>query len=293
MEAKKSSTAGIPRTFLKRRLHSLLGLWLSIFLMEHLFTNSQAALYFRDSGSSFIKLVNRIHETPFLIVVEITFLALPFLLHAIWGIAYLVGARLNSFPTSGKTPSLPQYKRNRAYTWQRITALLLVPAIFLHVYHMRFHRYPMVSYENHQESYVVRLKQDQELSSVVSTLKGTLFSSAEKIPQTQEWKKIQSEKPLKPGEALAEVPSFGAATYLNVRETFKSPTLVLLYSIFVIAACFHGFNGLWTFLITWGVTLSRRAQLLSRVVTTTLMGIVMTLGLVAIWGTYWTFVFSG
>ena len=259
-------------------MHSLLGVWLSIFLLEHLFTNSTAALYFRDSGSSFIRLVNQIHETPFLIVVEVVFLAFPFVLHALWGIYYLWTAKQNSMVVSKHDVALPQYKRNRAYTWQRITAMFLVPAILLHVYHMRFYRYPL---EEGDHQYVVRVYDDKALQGVVEKLQGRL------LPTT-----VEPKMHLEKGQVLAELPSFGAATYLNVRDTFKSPAMVLLYSLFVVAAAFHGFNGFWTFLISWGVTISRRAQNWSKVVTNGLMLLVMAFGLFSIWGTYWTFVFQ-
>ena len=54
--------------------------------------------------------------------------------------------------------------------------------------------------------------------------------------------------------------SFGAAELLVVRDTFKIPYMMVLYTIFVLAATFHAFNGMWTFMITWGVTLSQRSQ---------------------------------
>ena len=68
--------------------------------------------------------------------------------------------------------------------------------------------------------------------------------------------------------------------------------MVILYSILVIAATYHAFNGLWTFMITWGVTITRRSQRIMRFITTTMMTIVMFLGLISAWGTYWTTVFQ-
>jgi succinate dehydrogenase / fumarate reductase cytochrome b subunit len=72
-----------------------------------------------------------------------------------------------------------------------------------------------------------------------------------------------------------------------VRETFKSPVMMVFYTIFVLAACFHAFNGLWTFMITWGVTLSDRSQKLMLVISTILMLIVTFLGLATIYLTYY------
>jgi succinate dehydrogenase / fumarate reductase cytochrome b subunit len=59
---------------------------------------------------------------------------------------------------------------------------------------------------------------------------------------------------------IAVTDNFGTASLLVVRDTFKSPLYVGLYTIFVLAACFHAFNGLWTFLITWGIVLRMSAQ---------------------------------
>lgn len=35
----------IPSALLEKRMHSLMGVWLTIYLMLHLFTNSQAAFF--------------------------------------------------------------------------------------------------------------------------------------------------------------------------------------------------------------------------------------------------------
>jgi succinate dehydrogenase / fumarate reductase cytochrome b subunit len=44
---------------------------------------------------------------------------------------------------------------------------------------------------------------------------------------------------------------------------------------------------LWTFLITWGITLSPLSQNGAKKIALFLMGGVAFLGLIAIWGTYW------
>src|SRR4051812_29543012 len=112
----------IPKAFIWRRVHSLAGLWFVLFLIEHLLTNSQAALFIGDNGSGFVEAVNFIKSLPYLPVIEIFLLGVPFLVHAIWGVKYLLTSKFNSFPADGSTPSLPQYPRNQAFTWQRITS---------------------------------------------------------------------------------------------------------------------------------------------------------------------------
>jgi succinate dehydrogenase / fumarate reductase, cytochrome b subunit len=52
----------------------------------------------------------------------------------------------------------------------------------------------------------------------------------------------------------------------------------LFYIIGVISAAFHLGNGIWTFLITWGITIGKRSQQISQYVTTTISILVSLLG---------------
>lgn len=277
----------LPRPFILRRLHSLLGIWLAIYLFEHLLVNSQAALYFQDRGSNFIRMVNNIHALPFLRVIEIVFLGVPILIHGYWGVLYAFTSKSNSHLTDGTKPTLPQFKRNKSFTWQRITSWLLIVGIIAHVVHMRFIDYPTKVQLEGIEAYKFPLSYDRALPHVATNLHVNLYSS-EELENIDFAKGVK----LKKTEVLAVAPNMGTAFFLIVRQAFTNPLLVFLYSIFVIVAAYHGFNGLWTFLITWGVTLSRRSQRRMRIVTTTLMGVVMFLGLIAAWGTYWTTLFQ-
>lgn len=263
-----TTAPAVPRDFIWRKLHSLAGFGLVIFLFIHLFTNSQAALYIGDDGRGFIHAVNAIHELPYLQVVEIVLIALPILIHIAYGIHRLRLAKANSFSTDGSKPSLPDYPRNRAYTWQRITSWLLILGILAHVVHMRFVESPLVATEGEVRAYAVHLTEDPGLPSVAERLGVKLY------PQGQ-------------GEVLAVAPNFGTADLLVVRDTFKDPVMMILYTIFVLAATFHAFNGMWTFMISWGVTLSQRAQKLMRYLTVSLMLLVSGFGIAAIWLTYW------
>jgi succinate dehydrogenase / fumarate reductase cytochrome b subunit len=92
---------------------------------------------------------------------------------------------------------------------------------------------------------------------------------------------------LKPSEVAVLSPNFGTAVLMVVRETFKSLWLCILYTFFVIAACFHACNGLWTFGISWGITLSERSRHLSRRFANIVLFTLLFLGLSSIWGSYW------
>ena len=103
----------IPYAFILRRFHSLCGLWLVLYLCEHLVVNAQLAFFSHASTSTFVRMVNMLHAIPYLKVIEAIFLALPFVIHGLWGLQYAYTSRINSIRSSGKTPSLP-YPTNRA-----------------------------------------------------------------------------------------------------------------------------------------------------------------------------------
>ena len=304
----------IPQPFVWRRLHSLMGLWLVIFLLEHLFVNSQAALFIGNDGKGFIEAANSLENLPYLRAFELIFLGLPIFIHTVWGIKYLLTAKYNSFGNDGKTPYLPEYPRNHAYTWQRITAWVLIFGIVAHVIHMRFIEHPIVTEQGSQSYYLVRVNLDPGLYTLSQRLNVELYDEnrikeAEKVlPKTspeshtqtpQELVHQQSlhqmkegvealkKRPIKASQAIAVANNFGTAELLMIRETFKMPIMIVLYTLFVFAACYHAFNGLWTFLIKWGVTLSQRSQRWMLRIATGLMVFVGFLGLACIWLTYW------
>lgn len=331
---------GIPMPFIWRRLHSLMGIFLVLFLFVHLLTNSQAALWIGDDGKGFIQEVNLIHSLPYLKVIEIFFLAVPFAIHMLWGVHYLFTAKHNVLPTDGSAPALGKYKRNQAYSWMRFTSWLLLIGVIAHVVHMRFIEYPWSAEKGSQHYYMNVVSMDKGLytlservgaelydqqriqeavqalqpnstswqeaeasdhrmsSAGLSLLDGpepTAYDSAEanrlsgaqKLEQQRDFVEALQKKPIDKTEVVIVAKDFGTVSLFIVRDSFKSPLMVALYSLFVLAASFHAFNGLWTALISWGVTLTPRSQNLARLATTAVMIFVAFLGLVASIGTYW------
>lgn len=314
----ESSTSGrpLPKSFVWRRIHSLAGLWLVVYLILHLLTNSQAALFIGDDGRGFIQGVNSIHELPYLLIIEILILAVPIIIHTVWGIKYIRSAEYNSFGSNqGETPYLPEYPRNKAYTWQRITSWLLVVGIIAHVIHMRIIEYPLSAYKGNEQFHMVRVTTDDGLYTLAQRIGITLYDQkqiaamksreTENRPQEDQkstidklinqqtlrqdthWLEVLEKRPLKDGEVMAVANNFGAVELLMLRDTFKMPVMLVLYTLLVLAACFHAFNGLWTALISWGITLTERSQKIMRTVTNVLMVVVAAIGLAAVWMTYW------
>lgn len=333
------TVATIPREFVWRRLHSLMGLWLVLFLIEHLLTNSQAALWIGEDRSGFIRMVNSIHNFPYLPAIEIFLLGVPILIHLVWGVRYALTAQSNARKTDGSTPSLRSYGRNRAYSWQRITSWILLFGLIGHVVKFRFLDYPLSISHGSYEEYFVKLDFDDGLYTVASRLNVQLFDqtaisraehefsqredekalleaasllkdetkdyitgvkptsfdtqkemilqSAQRYRFAEEWIQTVRKLPLQGNQVIASCQTFGAATLLTVRDVFKSPVYGVLYTIFVMAACFHAFNGLWTFLLTWGLVIRRSAQKSMLKVTISLIVLLTFLGLSTVWGTFW------
>ncbi len=318
----------LPRAFIWRRLHSLMGLWLVLFLIEHLLVNSQAALLLGDNARGFVDGVNAIHNLPYLPVIEIFLLGFPIALHGVLGVKYLFTSKLNSGGSDGTKPAM-KYGRNRAFTWQRLSSWILLVGIILHVAKFRFIDYPDSLNQGQNSYYFIPVTVDKGLYTVAARMGVTLYSpdqitaerkdfedrheeqtlvdasktfedstvydhqqqviltSAQSYEQKLQWLQMLEKQKVDNDQVVAVAKDFGTASVLAVRDTFKDPIYVGLYTIFVLAACFHGFNGLWTFCITWGVVLKVAAQQRILRWAWALMILVTFLGLAAIWGTYW------
>lgn len=332
-------TAPVPSAFFWRRLQSLMGLLLVIFLIEHLLTNSQVSLTYGDDGIGFIHAVNGIHNLPYLPVIEITLIGLPFLIHMVWGLKYLLTSKQNAYGTDPSHPTLGKYAKNHAYTWQRITSWILVFLVIGHVAQMRFMYYPTSAKKGAETFYMIPVSLDDGIYTLSERLGVTLLSEkqiqdekklldspklkagsptesltgffssitevfsgsqdeelegkevqqlllAQQHRQQEDWVEALEAWPLGQGDVVAVAPDFGTAELMLVRDTFKSPIMLFLYSIFVLAATYHAFNGLWTFNITWGLTLTARSQRYMRILSLFLMFVIGFLGLIAIWGSY-------
>lgn len=311
-----------PKAFILRRLHSLMGLLIVIYLIEHLMVNSQASLWLKDDGIGFIKLVNFIHSLPYLQVIEVLLIGVPITFHAILGIKYALTSKGNARPSKGDRPSLKE-GRNVAFSWQRITAWILILGIFAHVVHMRFLEKPKQVMLENKKQFLVKLNFDAGLYTLSDRLHVLLYgpkqiekmktvdaahslnqwTSSQSIPyrselnlekkkeqnqrQDQKWVDTLRSFSLTDTQVVAISDNSGTAFLLMVRNAFKNPILAILYSLFVMSAAYHAFNGMWTALITWGAILSYRSQKVMVNVAIACMLVIGGLGLIAIWGSYW------
>src|SRR6185503_6617700 len=120
-----SKTASGIRHFLLRRLHSLTGIVFGGYLVIHLIINATMV----QGGDVFQVQVEKIHSLPFLNAIEWTFIYLPILFHTVYGIWITVTAQPNllNYP----------YGKNVFYTLQRISAIIIVLFMFIHVLGMK------------------------------------------------------------------------------------------------------------------------------------------------------------
>jgi succinate dehydrogenase / fumarate reductase cytochrome b subunit len=325
MTARAETTSN---TFIWRRIHSLMGLWLIIYLLEHLIVNSQATLWIGDDGSGFVRLVDSLESLPFLQVIEVLLIGIPLAIHMFWGVKRIFTAKANSLPNQGNSPSL-KYGRNRAFTWQRLTSWILLFGVIGHVVQMRFLDMPKKAHFNQKEWSLTPLTFDEGLYTLAARLDVTLYNASEirmlqakaralpdatlpslslsegvaptpydeekgktlvdiqKSHEEKQWLQKLGAFDLKSNQVLAIAPLPGKAILLKVRDTFKNPIMAACYTLFVLAAAFHAFNGFWTALITWGAVLSYRSQKAMLPVAWIGMGLLAFLGLAAIWGSYW------
>ena len=76
----------LSRTFVLRKLHQLSGIVpLGAFLLEHLYTNSKG-LHPTDGPEHFNEAVADLQQIPYILFVEITFIFIPLLYHAVYGL---------------------------------------------------------------------------------------------------------------------------------------------------------------------------------------------------------------
>lgn len=75
----------------------------------------------------------------------------------------------------------------------------------------------------------------------------------------------------------------GLPTFNDVAVALSSPVVFVVYVIGVIAAAYHLCNGVYTFLITWGITIGPKSQRISNIITNAAFVGVSALGIAAAW----------
>ncbi len=119
--------AGEGTSFLLRRLHSLSGVIpIGAFLLEHFISNAEAF----KGPVAYGKQVEFLNGLPGVLLLEIFFIWIPILYHALYGIYIWYQGETNvaSYPWSG----------NWLYTSQRWTGIIALIYMVQHTWHLRF-----------------------------------------------------------------------------------------------------------------------------------------------------------
>ena len=186
----------ISRTFILRKLHQLSGIVpLTLFVLEHFYTNSKALTGAQD----FNKAVLDLQSIPYILFVEIGGIFIPLIYHAVYGLVITWEMRPNNL-------SYP-YPRNWFYTIQRITGMILFFFITFHVLNFRFGLIPNlnnISVAHHPEQ-----------------------------------------------------------AFDIVRSEFLNTWIFAIYVVGITSTVWHLANGLWLFMVDWGITIGARAQRLT------------------------------
>jgi len=74
----------------------------------------------------------------------------------------------------------------------------------------------------------------------------------------------------------------GAASYDIMAQHLSNPLIFAFYTAGILSASFHLGKGLWSFLITWGLTVGKRSQRISQWVTTAISVAMSVLGMAII-----------
>ncbi len=244
------------RHFYLRRCHSLLGFALLLFVIQHLWANSQILEFLLWKQPTFIHYVNKLHQIPARIWIEVFLLTLPFLFHIGWGFSSL----WYYLRHPNVIPNKMVYPRQRAFHWQRITAVALLVGIVIHVVDMRWVHSP------------------KEVNGVYWLSLPTRW-----IDRIDGWGSIHS---MEGSHALIAFPDIGTAFFFLLQSTFYHIPWALFYSLLVAMTSYHACNGLSTFCMTWGITTTARAQRKMALFCLAL-GLGLTcLGWIAIWSSY-------
>ena len=174
--------------FWLRRLHSLSGIFpIGAFLFEHMFSNS----FILRGPQAYNDQIAFLQGLPFVLFLEVFFIYLPILYHALYGFYVMFTGKNNLvwYP----------YPANILYTLQRWTGLIAFVYILYHAYHTRF----------------------------VNMLYGT------------------------------------EVNYARMEELMHIPWVFGFYLVGLAAVMFHFANGIWGFLISWGITIGPKAQRVS------------------------------
>jgi len=222
--------------FFLRKLHSLTGLAICGFILEHFFTNSasiHALLGNSDKAAeTFNTHVHFLHSLPALQAIEIGALLMPFVFHIFYGLYIWF------FTGAGNVASF-QYARNFCYTAQRISGILIFVFLLVHVIELRFGGEVIPA--------------DGKEVRVETSTNDTQYTIEKQV------KRYKGEEAALEADFVVETEHDYYSHVVNYFEKLPTAGLVL-YVLGIITTAFHFANGLFLAGITWGLWTRSNAQ---------------------------------
>lgn len=245
--------------FFLKRLHSLTGVALCGFILEHIFTNSAAIhAYFGDgqtASETFNSHVAFLHSIPLLPLVEVALLLVPFAFHTLYGFVLTARGRVNLAEYS--------HERNFMYVMQRVSAVVITVFLVVHVAELRFGVNVMprasglevVHSTNHTPHRITVIEQKH-----VEGRPSMVADTGTRVEHHDYWAHVV--------EYFDNLPRWGVG----------------LYILAMFATAFHFGNGLFLAGITWGVWVGRKAQMIAFVACMGLASVLGVAGVISILG---------
>lgn len=266
-----------------RRVFSITGFIAVIFFIQHLFINFFSSFWLINKAKYFISMITFYHTIIGIKYLEIVFIAIPFILHGLIGLKYMIKKRY-----SLKTDVF--YDQQKGCVFQRITAWILLIGIALHVLQMRFINHPIKTQINNEKYFAVKVKKSDKIYKVAKKLNFKILEK--KAPNKISYQKVHVMKNqdniLDANQTYALTKNSSKALLIVIINNFQSKIMVFLYTVYVIAASFHVFNGLWLFLISFKII---KTDIAKKNVLKICMGLVFLyfiFGLSAIWVNFLT-----
>ena len=261
-----------------RRIFSISGLIPLFYFIMHLTLYFASSFWIVDQSKYFFWITNINKRIFGNIYIEILLIFAPLTIHVLIGLRYMIK---KSYFFHLHT----HYTLRKANSLQRMTAWVLLLALTLHVVQMRIINHPQKVTIDKKEYFAVKIKPTDRIYKIADKLNVKIIKSAalEEPKALIAHANISSLNIIDPKITYAAAPSSTLAFLMMVINNFQSKLMVFLYTIFVLVASFHGFNGLWMFLIYFKVlkTHSMRVNVLKLCVV--LMFIFFAFGLTPIW----------
>ena len=201
------------------KLHSLTGILpIGVFLVQHLIANS-LALHgdsIADRAASYNAVIKVFGYLPFVAVLEIVVIYLPILYHSLYGLFIAAYGKYNVGAYS--------YGRNWQYTLQRLSGVLALIYIGVHVYNTSIQKYILEWHHHVNPSYAI--------------------------------------------------------SYQAMAAQNASTGYFLFAAVGIVATVYHFSFGLWNFCIRWGLTISRRSQIMMSYVAA---GVFLIFSVIGLW----------